>query len=99
MQADTLLTRNFAHGILKRTLRHSKYSTVSSLEPYLTFIVLGYKILLPMDTQSSSTRALKPAQEQEVAKIGDGPQERDRARRAAETSEQRSEKAKGERLY
>ena len=45
------------------------------------------QFLLPVDTQSSSTRALKPAQE------------RDRARRAAETSEQRSEKAKGERLY
>ena len=49
-----------------------------------------------MDTQSSSRRALKPAQEQKVAE--DWPaQKRDRARRAAETLEQRSEKAKGDR--
>ena len=48
-----------------------------------------------MDTQSSSRRALKPAQEQEVAEDWRQP----RTRRAAETSEQSSEKAKGEGLY
>ena len=53
---------------------------------------------LIMDTQSSSRRALKPAQEQEVAEDRRRPRnKRDRARRAAETAEQMSEKAKGER--
>ena len=51
-----------------------------------------------MDNQSSSRRALKPVQEQEVAEDWRGPRTRQSLLRAAETSEQRSEKAKGERL-
>ena len=56
------------------------------------------QVLLPMDTHTSSRRALKLAQQQEVAEDWRRPRnERDRARHAAEISEQRSEKAKGER--
>ena len=47
-----------------------------------------------MDTHTSSRRALKLAQEQEVAE--EPKNERDRAQHAAETSEQRSEIAKGD---
>ena len=44
-----------------------------------------------MDTHTSSRRALKLVQEQEMVQ-----KREDRAQHAAETSEQRSEKAKGE---
>ena len=51
-----------------------------------------------MDNQSSSRRALKPAQEHKKwLKIGDGPETRQSLPHAAETSEQRSKKVKGER--
>ena len=51
-----------------------------------------------MDAQSSSSsrRTLKPAQEQEVAEDWRRPKN-ETARRAAETSKQRSDKTKGER--
>ena len=59
-----------------------------------TFIVLGYKfcypwISIPVLEELSSSRRNKKS-----LKIGVGPETRDRARCAAETSEQRSEKAK-----
>ena len=75
-----------ADEILKRTL-------VEVSEFYLHRFRL--QVLLPMDTHTSSRRALKLVQEQEVAE--EPRNKRDRAQRAAETSEQRSEKAKGER--
>ena len=54
------------------------------------------QVLLPMDTHTSSRRAFKLAQEQEVAEDRKWPRNvTDRAQCAEETSEQRSEKAKG----
>ena len=54
------------------------------------------EVLLPMDTHTSSRRALKPAQEQEVDEDWRWPRNETELGRAAETLEQRSEKAKGE---
>ena len=104
----TLLTRNIAHAEFKcgRNIEKNTRSTLpySSLEPYTSlseFYLHRFRlqVLLPMDTHTSSLRrALKLAQEQEVAEDWRWPRnERDRARRAAETSEQRSEKVKAER--
>ena len=73
----TLLTRNIAHTefnssadrILKRTLGRSITLPYSSLEPLLSDFYLHrfrLQVLLPMDTHTSSRRALKLTQEQEV---------------------------------
>ena len=52
-----------------------------------------------MDTHTSSRRALKLAQEQEVQslKLRDGPETRETELDVLQTSEQKSKKAKGER--
>ena len=82
-----LLTQNIAHAEFKsgRNIKKNTWSKYSSLEPYFcqsfTFIAL---VLLPMDTHTSSRRALKLAQEQEVAEDWRRPRnKRDRARPAA----------------
>ena len=82
-----------------------KRTPCSSLEPSVlcyfcqsfTFTVLSYKFCYPwipipvvLEELSGSRRSKKSL------KIGDGPETRDRARRAAETSEQRSEKLESE---
>ena len=89
-----------ADGILKITLGQQStlpYFIVWTL--LLSFYLHRFRlqVLLSMDTQSRYRRALKPVQEREVAEDWRRPRnERDRARRAAETLKQRSEKAKGE---
>ena len=101
----TLLTRNVAHAEFKcgqniDFVMHSKYSTGLVSSPTLEFYLYRFRLqfLLPMDTQSSSTRALKPAQEQEVAEDWRRGPERDSST-CCRDSEQRNKKAKGERLY
>ena len=89
-----------AGGILKRTLRHSKYSTYTVIKskalPWsFTFIVLGYKLCYPwipravlLVEEPSSQRRNKKS-----LKIGDGPETRQSSTccRDFETKEQESE--------
>ena len=73
----TLLTRNIAHAEFKcgRNIEKNTWSKYtlpySSLEPYyatsLEVLPSSFEAMLPMDTHTSSRRALKLAQEQEVA--------------------------------
>ena len=106
----TLLTQNVAHAVhvqvrteyWKIILGPSTqlYSSLELLSLNSEFYLHRFRlqVLLSMDTQSSYRRALKPAQKREVAEDWRRPRNErvDRVRRAAETSEQRSEKAKGE---
>ena len=74
---------------------HSKYSTGLVSSPTLEFYLHRFRlqVLLPMDTQNSSTRTLKPAQEQEVTEDWRRGPERDSSTccRDFGTKEQESE--------
>ena len=107
----TLLTRNTVHAEFKcrwniEKITWSKYYSVytlpcSSLQPYFcqsfTFTILGYKFCYPWIPTPILEELSSWHRNKKLLEIGDGPETRDRARHAAEISEQRSEKAKGER--
>ena len=63
-----------------------------------TFIILRYKFCYPWRPVAVLEELASQHRNKKLLKIGDNPETRDRVWHAAETSEQRSEKAKGERL-